>query len=57
MEVPLHTVIRLEPKAYGCEAEVVKFPVDCVVTQRDRPDVPGFLEDRCGSEQFPKKSS
>ena len=46
MEVPLHTLIRLEPKAYGCEAEIVKFPVDCVDTHRAGPEVPGFLEER-----------
>jgi 6-phosphofructo-2-kinase/fructose-2,6-biphosphatase 2 len=37
LEVPLHTVMKLEPRAYGCQVEMVKLPVDCVDTHRAKP--------------------
>ena len=46
LEVPLHTVIKLEPIAYGCNVQFVKFPVECVVTHRNKPTKPGTLEER-----------
>lgn len=45
-EVPLHTVFKLTPKAYGCNLELIPFAVDCVSTHRPKPEVPGFLDDR-----------
>ena len=46
LEVPLHTVIKLEPIAYGCKVSYIKFPADCVVTHREKPVVSGYLEER-----------
>ena len=45
-EVPLHSVIKLSPKAYGCQSEVIRFDVASVSTHRPKPDVPGQLEKR-----------
>ncbi|KHJ97748.1 phosphoglycerate mutase family protein, partial [Oesophagostomum dentatum] len=36
LRVPLHTVIKLTPKAYTCEVEMFKFDVDAVNTYRER---------------------
>ena len=44
LEVPMHTLIKLEPRAYGCDKSVISLPVDCVSTHRPKPEVPGFLE-------------
>lgn len=46
LEVPLHTVIKLEPIAYGCNVQFVKFPAECVVTHRNKPSKPGTLDGR-----------
>ena len=46
LEVPMHTIIKLEPKAYGCDKSVVDLGVECVSTHRDKPTVPGYLEPR-----------
>ncbi|XP_022901218.1 6-phosphofructo-2-kinase/fructose-2,6-bisphosphatase 1 isoform X2 [Onthophagus taurus] len=46
LEVPLHTVIKLTPVAYGCRVEHVKLPVDAVNTHRSKPKIPGYLEDK-----------
>ena len=47
LQVPLHTLIKLEPIAYGCMVHYIKFPVDCVNTHRSKPKRPGFLNERC----------
>jgi 6-phosphofructo-2-kinase/fructose-2,6-biphosphatase 2 len=44
LEVPLHTVIKLTPVAYGCKIEFIKLNVDCVNTHRKKPQVPGTIE-------------
>jgi 6-phosphofructo-2-kinase/fructose-2,6-biphosphatase 2 len=41
IRVPLHTVIRLVPKAYGCEETRFKVDIDAVDTHRPKPAVPG----------------
>ncbi len=46
LEVPLHTVIKLEPIAYGCKVQFIKFPVDCASTHRKKPNRPGYLHPR-----------
>ncbi|XP_035206658.1 6-phosphofructo-2-kinase/fructose-2,6-bisphosphatase 1-like isoform X2 [Stegodyphus dumicola] len=46
LRVPLHTVIKLTPVAYGCEMELFKLPVEAVDTHREKPKVPGYLEDK-----------
>lgn len=38
LKVPLHSVIKLTPVAYGCNMEVIKFDVDAVDTHRPRPN-------------------
>eukprot|EP00095_Tigriopus_kingsejongensis_P002382 maker-scaffold527_size145964-snap-gene-0.22 protein:Tk02382 transcript:maker-scaffold527_size145964-snap-gene-0.22-mRNA-1 annotation:"6-phosphofructo-2-kinase fructose- -bisphosphatase 1 isoform x3" len=48
LEVPLHSIIKLEPRAYGCHVEMVNLNVDCVSTHRPKPNVPGLiLDDVC----------
>ncbi|GIY05231.1 hypothetical protein CEXT_593771, partial [Caerostris extrusa] len=37
LRVPLHTVIKLTPVAYGCEMELFDLPVDAVDTHREKP--------------------
>ena len=45
-EVPLHSVIKLSPKAYGCQSEMINFDVPVVSTHRPKPDAPGQLDKR-----------
>jgi len=45
-DVPLHTVIKLTPKAYGCGVEYIDLDVPCVSTHRAKPSTPGFLDKR-----------
>ncbi len=44
IDVPLHTVMKLSPKAYGCQMELIPFDVPAVSTQRPKPQIPGHLE-------------
>lgn len=37
LKVPLHTIIKLTPQAYGCKVEFFKIPIDCVDTHRNKP--------------------
>lgn len=37
LNVPLHTVIKLTPKAYSCQIEMFKFKIDAVDTYRAKP--------------------
>ncbi|KAF4520929.1 hypothetical protein B566_EDAN008904 [Ephemera danica] len=39
LEVPLHTVIKLTPVAYGCRLELVKLNIEAVDTHRPKPQV------------------
>ncbi|XP_055857355.1 6-phosphofructo-2-kinase/fructose-2,6-bisphosphatase 1 [Episyrphus balteatus] len=39
--VPLHTIIKLTPVAYGCKVEHIKLPIDAVNTHRPKPTSPG----------------
>lgn len=39
VEVPLHTIIKLTPVAYGCRVEEIRMPVAAVNTHRARPTV------------------
>ena len=39
LHVPLHTIIKLKPTAYGCEVDYVKVPIEAVDTHRSRPKV------------------
>ncbi|XP_013792767.1 6-phosphofructo-2-kinase/fructose-2,6-bisphosphatase-like [Limulus polyphemus] len=46
LRVPLHTVLKLTPVAYGCEMNLFKLPVDAVDTHRDKPLIPGTLDEK-----------
>ncbi|KAI5744443.1 hypothetical protein M8J76_002304 [Diaphorina citri] len=46
LQVPLHTIIKLTPVAYGCKMEMIKLPIDAVDTHRPKPKIPGYLEDK-----------
>jgi len=46
LEVPLHSLIKLTPVAYGCKMEQINFPIEAVNTHRPKPKEPGYLEDR-----------
>ena len=48
VEVPLHTVIRLSPIAYGCKVDHIPLQVPRVSTHRSKPMQNGVLEPRCG---------
>ena len=39
LEVPLHTVFKLTPRAYGCDVEKITFGIDAVNTHRPKPQV------------------
>merc|ERR1719300_1119216 len=53
-EVPLHTVIKLTPKAYGCGVEYIDLNVPRVSTHRAKPSIPGFLDKRFTIRMRPK---
>jgi len=36
IKVPLHTLIKLTPQAYGCEAEFIRFPIEAFDTHRPK---------------------
>jgi 6-phosphofructo-2-kinase/fructose-2,6-biphosphatase 2 len=44
LKVPLHTIIKLTPVAYGCKVEHIELGIDAVDTHRDKPEVPGTVE-------------
>lgn len=46
--VPLHTVIKLTPVAYGCKVEHIKLPIDAVDTHRPKPKIPGDTSHNLG---------
>ena len=39
LQVPLHTIIKLTPVAYGCKVENIILPIDAVDTHRPKPKV------------------
>jgi len=41
LKVPLHTVLKLTPYAYGCKVEPIKLDVPAVDTYREKPKVVG----------------
>ena len=46
LEVPLHTVIKLSPVAYGCKMEKIEFDVPKVSTHRSKPVKNSILEQK-----------
>lgn len=45
IKIPLHTVIKLTPKAYGCDEERFKVPIKAVDTHRPKPKKEGLAPD------------
>ncbi|PFH53193.1 hypothetical protein AMATHDRAFT_73701 [Amanita thiersii Skay4041] len=43
IKVPLHTVIKLTPKAYGCDEERYTLPISAVDTHRPKPKAPQVM--------------
>lgn len=39
LEVPLHTIMKLTPVAYGCKVENIRLPIEAVDTHRPKPKV------------------
>lgn len=39
LRVPLHTIIKLTPVAYGCRVEHIELPIEAVDTHRAKPEV------------------
>ena len=39
IHVPLHSVIKLTPVAYGCRMETIPIPIEAVDTHRPKPQV------------------
>lgn len=46
IHVPLHTVFKLTPVAYGCKVEMIPIPVEAADTHRPKPEIPGHLEEK-----------
>ncbi|KAG6335222.1 hypothetical protein ID866_3867 [Astraeus odoratus] len=44
IKIPLHTVIKLTPKAYGCDEERYTLPIGAVDTHRAKPNNPHVPE-------------
>ncbi|KAF2349740.1 6-phosphofructo-2-kinase [Trinorchestia longiramus] len=44
VQVPLHTVIKLTPVAYGCNVEYIDLQIPSVNTHRSKPKIPGSLD-------------
>ncbi|EFP94136.2 fructose-2,6-bisphosphatase [Puccinia graminis f. sp. tritici CRL 75-36-700-3] len=42
LKIPLHTVIKLTPKAYGCDEERFTLPIEAVDTTRPKPVKAGY---------------
>jgi len=43
IQVPLHTVVKLSPVAYGCKAEFISFNIPAADTYRPKPAVSTLL--------------
>ncbi|KAJ1979956.1 Fructose-2,6-bisphosphatase [Dimargaris verticillata] len=50
IKIPLHTVLKLTPRAYGCDVELYKFDIEAVDTYRANPKRPSSLR-RLGSQR------
>uniref|UniRef100_A0A224YTB5 Fructose 6 phosphate n=2 Tax=Rhipicephalus TaxID=426455 RepID=A0A224YTB5_9ACAR len=50
LRVPLHSIIKLTPMAYGCEMKKFSVPIAAVDTHRAKPSIPGTLEDKFKSK-------
>ncbi|OQR79384.1 6-phosphofructo-2-kinase/fructose-2 [Tropilaelaps mercedesae] len=44
LRVPLHTILKLTPMAYGCDLQLLQIGIEAVDTHREKPTVPGALD-------------
>ncbi|XP_019766645.2 6-phosphofructo-2-kinase/fructose-2,6-bisphosphatase isoform X2 [Dendroctonus ponderosae] len=51
LKVPLHTIMKLTPVAYGCRVEHITLPIGAVDTHRSKPKEPG----QCSSAEITTK--
>ncbi|KAI0086692.1 bifunctional 6-phosphofructo-2-kinase/fructose-2,6-bisphosphate 2-phosphatase [Irpex rosettiformis] len=49
IKIPLHTVIKLTPKAYGCDEERYTLPIGAVDTHRPKPGAKSFDSSSIGN--------
>ncbi|KAJ7221022.1 6-phosphofructo-2-kinase-domain-containing protein [Mycena haematopus] len=52
IKIPLHTVIKLTPKAYGCDEERYAVPISAVDTHRAKPNAPEPVVEPSTSRQY-----
>ncbi|CAL4068421.1 unnamed protein product [Meganyctiphanes norvegica] len=52
IKVPLHTIIKLTPIAYGCHVEYIPLGIKAVDTHRPKPKTSGTLETDAYHEEF-----
>ncbi|KAF8207114.1 fructose-2,6-bisphosphatase [Mycena galopus ATCC 62051] len=52
IKVPLHTLIKLTPRAYGCEEERYAVPISAVDTHRAKPNAPELVVESSTSRQY-----
>ncbi|KAI8391401.1 6-phosphofructo-2-kinase-domain-containing protein [Radiomyces spectabilis] len=57
IKIPLHTVIELTPKAYGCEEKRYKVDIDAVDTHRPKPVHSNSLRKNKSSDHLQVKTS
>lgn len=43
IKIPLHLIVKLTPKAYGCQVEQFQLDIEAVDTHRAKPTIPGHL--------------
>ncbi|KAJ3518984.1 hypothetical protein NMY22_g13413 [Coprinellus aureogranulatus] len=52
LKIPLHTVIKLTPKAYGCDEERYTLPIEAVDTHRPKPKGPSLVVKPTTARQY-----
>ncbi|KAF9000715.1 6-phosphofructo-2-kinase-domain-containing protein [Cyathus striatus] len=52
IKIPLHTVIKLTPKAYGCDEERYALPISAVDTHRPKPKAPQLTVHASTARQY-----
>ncbi|KAF6754542.1 bifunctional 6-phosphofructo-2-kinase/fructose-2,6-bisphosphate 2-phosphatase [Ephemerocybe angulata] len=52
LKIPLHTVIKLTPKAYGCDEERYALPIEAVDTHRPKPKGPAVKVKHTTARQY-----
>ncbi|CAL4108178.1 unnamed protein product, partial [Meganyctiphanes norvegica] len=52
IKVPLHTIIKLTPIAYGCHVQYIPLGIKAVDTHRPKPKIAGTLETDAYQDEF-----